>query len=183
MKHIFLGLFAISLSMSCYSQTIEDLIAVSTGQDLLSITTNPYRAALYFSLFDSEEDGTTSWKDTVTLDSLLGAHNYVELAHDSTDFVAIKRKPESDARIFKLLFQYEDILILCEENTSICTCGVSTFIYSKTQNVLTIVERPFGLSLKRNLIYRLGQFGKKVPFDVPKKNYKFSDLLKELRSQ
>lgn len=180
MKYIFLILVTAIAISPCASQSAEEFKNLSTGQYLLDPSGSVIETYYLLEFFDSDKRKIVQSDDISGLDSLVERNGYVKLSQDSLDFIVTKRKPRSDLRMFNLLFQYEDLLILCNDTAPICDCGASTFVYSTSSNSLHRVEKAFSLSLKRNFIDLLEDLDKTLPFEVPSKDYKFCNLLEDL---
>lgn len=132
----------------------------------------------YTSSAQSDFKGTLSEH----VDSMVRENNFVLFENDSTKLVAILETGKQTVWVYRQLFKYQGLYILCASDEPLCECTTATVIYDPETNEAQYVERPFSLSLVRNMLYRLKKLNRSVPFEVPKRNYEFCDLLKDMQA-
>lgn len=89
---------------------------------------------------------------------------YKKIEHTGENYLVLKNSKNSNIRAFKILKEYNNFFLLCNEVVDMCKCKSSTFIYYIPDLKLQRIEKPFSFSLKRNLISRL----REMKIDYPK---------------
>jgi hypothetical protein len=91
------------------------------------------------------------------------SQGYAIVNHDKKSFFLFKKKEKSDIRAFKILRKTENFYLLCLDDVELCNCKGNTFLYIKQNNKLQRIQRPFSMSMKKDLLKRMEQFSLKFP--------------------
>lgn len=165
-KMIFLVVISFTSGLS-YSQTTDDLTKIASGHWMFEVNPTTF-LQLYKMNFFLDQSGSK-----VTISELLENEEidlnkvpYGKIRYGEKEYLAVKRRPESDIRLFKILRENNAYFILCSNEEDICECRANTFFFFKAPSKLQRIEKPFSFSLKNNLVKRLEEYDQPIPSTI-----------------
>ncbi len=106
------------------------------------------------------------------------SQGYAIVNQDKSSFLLFKKKEKSDIRAFKILRKTNNFYLLCSDDVELCNCKGNTFLYFSQTHKLQRIQRPFSVSMKKDLLRRMEQFSIKFPQEH--KQLDFCELLNKI---
>ncbi len=160
---IFLVVISLTSSLS-YSQTTDDLTKIANGQWMFEVNPSTF-LQLYKMNFFLDQSGSRVTISELLENEQIDLNNapYGKIRYGAEEYLAVKRRPDSDIRLFKILKENNAYFILCSDGDDMCACKANTFFFFKGTSKLQRIEKPFSFSLKNNLLKRLEEYDQPIP--------------------
>lgn len=177
MKRLILLGILLFVTLSSFGQS--SFKPILTGEFMYDYYKNPI-SYLYYDLIILQNPYKQNTFDTlysIAIRDFSEKPDTVKYTFINSEEVMLIRK-NGNIRLFRVLKKSTDYVLLCKENKSLCDCKASMSIYFINTDELKNVEKPFSLSLRKNLLQRLNEHG--VSLDGIDTSGQLCSLLKSL---